>query len=118
MRWSPLSPNDGQKGMGLIMLILVGTVPTAYALNHATPAGQVTQFVAMAQATQQSVNVACCACLPARPWRHGSGGTGRYRRSQGMRGQAPQDTSAQQRPGIVRPASYFKERRPFPLRNL
>jgi phosphate/sulfate permease len=26
--------NDGQKGMGLIMLILVGTVPTAYALNH------------------------------------------------------------------------------------
>ena len=27
--------NDGQKGMGLIMLILIGTVPTAYALNHA-----------------------------------------------------------------------------------
>ena len=30
--------NDGQKGMGLIMLILVGTVPTAYALNHAVGA--------------------------------------------------------------------------------
>ncbi|MBN9538591.1 MAG: anion permease [Alphaproteobacteria bacterium 65-37] len=29
--------NDGQKGMGLIMLILIGTVPTAYALNR-TPA--------------------------------------------------------------------------------
>ena len=29
--------NDGQKGMGLIMLILVGTVPTAYALNRAMP---------------------------------------------------------------------------------
>jgi inorganic phosphate transporter, PiT family len=27
--------NDGQKGMGLIMLILIGCVPTAYALNHA-----------------------------------------------------------------------------------
>src|SRR5215472_6732806 len=27
--------NDGQKGMGLIMLILIGAVPTAYALNHA-----------------------------------------------------------------------------------
>ncbi len=27
--------NDGQKGMGLIMLILIGTVPTAYALNKA-----------------------------------------------------------------------------------
>ena len=25
--------NDGQKGMGLIMLILIGTLPTAYALN-------------------------------------------------------------------------------------
>ncbi|MFP3499602.1 inorganic phosphate transporter, partial [Pseudomonas sp. SIMBA_059] len=25
--------NDGQKGMGLIMLILVGTLPMAYALN-------------------------------------------------------------------------------------
>ena len=30
--------NDGQKGMGLIMLILIGTVPTAYALNHALTA--------------------------------------------------------------------------------
>src|SRR5215472_7414831 len=29
--------NDGQKGMGLIMLILIGAVPTAYALNHALP---------------------------------------------------------------------------------
>jgi PiT family inorganic phosphate transporter len=36
--------NDGQKGMGLIMLILVGTVPTAYALNHAMGANQVQNF--------------------------------------------------------------------------
>jgi PiT family inorganic phosphate transporter len=43
--------NDGQKGMGLIMLILVGTVPTAYALNHAMGAGQVQTFaVASTQA--------------------------------------------------------------------
>lgn len=47
--------NDGQKGMGLIMLILVGTVPMAYALNRALPADQVTQFVAVAQVTQQSL---------------------------------------------------------------
>lgn len=47
--------NDGQKGMGLIMLILVGTVPMAYALNRAMPADQVTQFVAVAQVTQQSL---------------------------------------------------------------
>jgi PiT family inorganic phosphate transporter len=29
--------NDGQKGMGLIMLILIGAAPTAYALNRALP---------------------------------------------------------------------------------
>ena len=33
--------NDGQKGMGLIMLILIGTVPTAYALNRALPRSQI-----------------------------------------------------------------------------
>ncbi|MGY4320163.1 PiT family inorganic phosphate transporter [Bradyrhizobium sp. JR3.5] len=38
--------NDGQKGMGLIMLILIGTVPTAYALNRALPASQIEQFAA------------------------------------------------------------------------
>ena len=36
--------NDGQKGMGLIMLILIGTVPTAYALNRALPESQLKQF--------------------------------------------------------------------------
>ena len=36
--------NDGQKGMGLMMLILVGTVPTAYALNHTMGASQVQAF--------------------------------------------------------------------------
>jgi inorganic phosphate transporter, PiT family len=38
--------NDGQKGMGLIMLILIGTVPTAYALNRALPESQIAQFTA------------------------------------------------------------------------
>jgi PiT family inorganic phosphate transporter len=38
--------NDGQKGMGLIMLILIGTVPTAYALNHAVSPMQVQDFIA------------------------------------------------------------------------
>jgi inorganic phosphate transporter, PiT family len=47
--------NDGQKGMGLIMLILVGTVPTAYALNHAMPASHTAQFVSIAQKTRQSL---------------------------------------------------------------
>ncbi len=39
--------NDGQKGMGLIMLILVGTVPTAYALNHTVDRGSVQAFAAV-----------------------------------------------------------------------
>ena len=39
--------NDGQKGMGLIMLILVGTVPTAYALNHTVSAREVQTFAAV-----------------------------------------------------------------------
>jgi PiT family inorganic phosphate transporter len=47
--------NDGQKGMGLIMLILVGTVPMAYALNHAMPVSHTAQFVSIAQKTQQSL---------------------------------------------------------------
>ena len=46
--------NDGQKGMGLIMLILIGIVPTAYALNRAIPAQQTADFVAV---SQQAVKV-------------------------------------------------------------
>ncbi len=41
--------NDGQKGMGLIMLILIGTVPTAYALNHALSAQDSIDFIAVSQ---------------------------------------------------------------------
>jgi PiT family inorganic phosphate transporter len=42
--------NDGQKGMGLIMLILIGTVPTAYALNRALPDSQLQIFASRSQA--------------------------------------------------------------------
>jgi inorganic phosphate transporter, PiT family len=42
--------NDGQKGMGLIMLILIGTVPTAYALNRALPPSQIAEFHAASTA--------------------------------------------------------------------
>jgi PiT family inorganic phosphate transporter len=41
--------NDGQKGMGLIMLILIGTVPTAYALNHAVSAKDVQTFISASE---------------------------------------------------------------------
>jgi PiT family inorganic phosphate transporter len=41
--------NDGQKGMGLIMLILIGTVPTAYALNHAVTSKDVQAFISASE---------------------------------------------------------------------
>src|SRR5579863_4223361 len=41
--------NDGQKGMGLIMLILIGTVPTAYALNKAVTPAETGTFIAVTQ---------------------------------------------------------------------
>jgi len=59
--------NDGQKGMGLIMLILVGTVPISYALNRAMPADEMTQFVALAQVTQQALEKAAPGAPPADP---------------------------------------------------
>ena len=59
--------NDGQKGMGLIMLILVGTVPMAYALNRAMPVDQVTQFAAVAHVTHESLIKANPAPAPADP---------------------------------------------------
>src|ERR1700733_3528273 len=48
--------NDGQKGMGLIMLILVGTVPTAYALNHAITRKESDDFIAVSQQAANVVN--------------------------------------------------------------
>ena len=48
--------NDGQKGMGLIMLILIGTVPTAYALNHAITTQQSADFVSVSRDAANAVN--------------------------------------------------------------
>ena len=45
--------------MGLIMLILIGTVPTAYALNHAVGYNQVQDFVAV---SEQAANVLSRSC--------------------------------------------------------
>jgi len=42
--------NDGQKGMGLIMLILIGCAPTAYALNRTMPQSATPAFVQSAEA--------------------------------------------------------------------
>jgi inorganic phosphate transporter, PiT family len=48
--------NDGQKGMGLIMLILIGTVPTAYALNHAITKKQSQDFIAVSEQAGDTLN--------------------------------------------------------------
>jgi PiT family inorganic phosphate transporter len=47
--------NDGQKGMGLIMLILIGTVPTAYALNRTMPESAIQLFVTNSDAASKVV---------------------------------------------------------------
>jgi PiT family inorganic phosphate transporter len=48
--------NDGQKGMGLIMLILIGTVPTAYALNHASTVGDMKAFIVASEQAERILN--------------------------------------------------------------
>jgi PiT family inorganic phosphate transporter len=47
--------NDGQKGMGLIMLILIGTVPTAFALNRAVTPDQEQVFIAVSKQAGESL---------------------------------------------------------------
>jgi len=47
--------NDGQKGMGLIMLILIGTVPTSYALNHAVTPREWEDFIAVSRETARTL---------------------------------------------------------------
>jgi len=47
--------NDGQKGMGLIMLILIGTVPTTYALNHALPNSYAPEFARASAAAERII---------------------------------------------------------------
>jgi PiT family inorganic phosphate transporter len=48
--------NDGQKGMGLIMLILIGTVPTAYALNRALPDSDIGTYKAVFEQAAQTLD--------------------------------------------------------------
>jgi inorganic phosphate transporter, PiT family len=59
--------NDGQKGMGLIMLILIGTVPTAYALNRTMHEEDVTKFVAVSAQAQSTLSRYGAGAAPADP---------------------------------------------------
>jgi PiT family inorganic phosphate transporter len=59
--------NDGQKGMGLIMLILIGTVPTAYALNRTMHEQDVTAFVSASTQAQAALGHYGSGAAPADP---------------------------------------------------
>ncbi|MBB3345925.1 inorganic phosphate transporter [Sphingomonas sp. BK069] len=62
--------NDGQKGMGLIMLILIGCAPTAYALNRTLPASETPAFLASATGAAATLTRHGAAAVPlerARP---------------------------------------------------
>jgi PiT family inorganic phosphate transporter len=55
--------NDGQKGMGLIMLILIGIIPGAYALNMGADHASITQLVAAADAARPAFTTAAGGVL-------------------------------------------------------
>ena len=59
--------NDGQKGMGLIMLILIGTVPTAYALNRTMHEKDIDNFVAISTQAQNAMSHYSLGGAPADP---------------------------------------------------
>jgi inorganic phosphate transporter, PiT family len=59
--------NDGQKGMGLIMLILIGTVPTAYALNRTMHEADVDRFVQVSHQAQSALGHYAVGEAPADP---------------------------------------------------
>src|SRR6202035_1638199 len=58
---------DGQKGMGLIMLILIGTVPTAYALNRTMHEADVSKFVAVSTQARAVLSRYGAGATPADP---------------------------------------------------
>jgi PiT family inorganic phosphate transporter len=58
--------NDGQKGMGLIMLILIGTVPTAYALNRAVTPAETQTFLAVSQQATAALGKYTNGVLPSK----------------------------------------------------
>lgn len=47
--------NDGQKGMNLVMLILIGTIPNAYALNRSLSPSQIERFEAVSKTASRVI---------------------------------------------------------------
>ncbi len=59
--------NDGQKGMGLIMLILIGIIPGVYALRMDSDVETLKQLQARAQHAQELFSAHAAAAAPASP---------------------------------------------------
>ncbi|MGJ8513746.1 inorganic phosphate transporter [Carnimonas bestiolae] len=57
--------NDGQKGMGLIMLILIGLVPTAFALNRTPGPDYMEAFQSASSQFEQTLNRYAGSAAPA-----------------------------------------------------
>jgi PiT family inorganic phosphate transporter len=57
--------NDGQKGMGLIMLVLIGIVPAAYALDMRTSSQEITATVAAARQLEAELTEPTLASMMA-----------------------------------------------------
>jgi PiT family inorganic phosphate transporter len=56
--------NDGQKGMGLIMLILIGAAPTAYALNRTMTDSSMPAFIQAAQKAEAAFTAHAAGAPP------------------------------------------------------
>ncbi|MDF7651232.1 inorganic phosphate transporter [Pantoea sp. Acro-805] len=59
--------NDGQKGMGLMMLILVAALPVTYSLNRALPQSDIPQLITLASTSQTQLMQHTSVAAPAQP---------------------------------------------------
>ena len=59
--------NDGQKGMGLMMLILVAALPVTYSLNRSVPQSDIPQLITLAETSQTQLLQFNHAPTPAQP---------------------------------------------------
>lgn len=59
--------NDGQKGMGLMMLILVAALPVTYSLNRSVPQSDIPQLITLAETSQTQLLQFSAAPTPVQP---------------------------------------------------
>lgn len=59
--------NDGQKGIGLIMLILIGTLPLTFALDRSQSQVQTERFIGLSLAAEQALRRTAPALQPSDP---------------------------------------------------